>query len=139
MEKKETDFNPEYLKGKKALIVEDNVLNRIVVRQNMKEWGMIVDEADNGQEAVEKVRHRDYDIVLMDLQMPVMDGYKATRLIRQLPDKKKSQVPIIALTASALLGIRTQAYEYGMNDVLLKPFKPDELQKMIFDLTVNNK
>jgi len=139
MEKKETDFNPEYLKGKKALIVEDNVLNRIVVRQNMKEWGMIVDEADNGQEAVEKVRHRDYDIVLMDLQMPVMDGYKATRLIRQLPDKKKSQVPIIALTASALLGIRTQAYEYGMNNVLLKPFKPDELQKMIFDLTVNNK
>jgi len=139
MEEKETAYNPAFLAGKKALIAEDNMLNRLVVKQNMKEWGIIVDEAEDGQEAVDKVSQQDYDIVLMDLQMPVMDGYKATRLIRQLPDKKKSQVPIIALTASALLDIRSQVYEYGMNNILMKPFKPDELQKMIYDLTVNNK
>ncbi len=139
VQKKETDFNPALLAGKKALIAEDNMLNRVVVKQNMKEWGIIVDEAEDGQEAVDKVMQEDYDILLMDLQMPVMDGYKATRLIRQLQDKKKSQIPIVALTASALLDVRSQVYEYGMNNVLMKPFKPEELQKMIYDLTVNKK
>ena len=137
--KKETGFDPSLLKGKRVLIAEDNMLNRVVVKQNMKEWGIIVDEADDGQEALEKIRQNDYDIVLMDLQMPVMDGYEATRRIRKLPDKKKNQVPIVALTASALLDVRTQVYEYGMNRVLMKPFNPVELQKMIFELTVKRK
>ncbi len=119
------------LRGKKVLIAEDNALNRIVAIKSMKDWGMEIDPCENGREALEKVQKNNYDVILMDLQMPVMDGYEATRAIRHLPDEKKKHTPVIALTASALMDIRSQAEEYKMDDILLKPFKPDDLARML--------
>ena len=105
----------------------------------MKEWGMIINQSENGEEALKKVMENDYDIILMDLQMPVMDGYEATRAIRNLPDKKKRSIPVIALTASALMDIRSQAKEYKMDDILIKPFKPEDLARMLHRLTSRKK
>ncbi len=119
------------LRGRRVLIAEDNALNRIVAIKSMKEWGMEIDQCENGKEALELVKDNDYDVILMDLQMPVMDGYEATRAIRRLDDPRKKNVPIIALTASALMDIRSQAKEYAMNDILIKPFKPDDLARML--------
>ncbi len=138
-ENKKKNYFPEMLKGKRALIAEDNALNRMVADHSMKEWGMLVDQAENGEEAVKMVRQTDYDVILMDLQMPVMDGYEASRIIRNLPDKKKSRIPIIALTASALLDVKTQVYQYKMDDVLMKPFRPKQLFHMIARLIFTEK
>ncbi len=120
------------LKGKRVLIAEDNALNRIVAMKSMKEWEMVIRQCENGKEALEKVKKQDFDVILMDLQMPVMDGYEATRAIRNLPDKKKKKIPVIALTASALMDIRSQAKEYEMDDILIKPFRPEDLARMLY-------
>ncbi len=122
------------LRNKRVLIAEDNALNRIVAIKSMREWGMEIDQCENGQEAVEMVKKNDYDVILMDLQMPVMDGYEATRAIRNLPDPRKKEIPIIALTASALMDIRSQAREYAMDDILIKPFQPDDLARILHGL-----
>ncbi len=127
------------LKGKKVLIAEDNALNRIVAIKSMKDWGMEIDQCENGREAVSMVEKNSYDVILMDLQMPVMDGYEATRAIRHLPDEKKRSIPVIALTASALMDIRSQAAEYKMDDILLKPFKPDDLARMLHRVIVGKR
>ena len=127
------------LMGKRVLIAEDNALNRIVAIKSMKEWGMEIDQCENGEDAVNLVAENDYDVILMDLQMPVMDGYEATRAIRSLPDKKKRKIPVVALTASALMDIRSQAKEYSMDDIPLKPFKPDDLARMLHRLISRKK
>lgn len=121
----ETDSNK--LDGKSILLVEDNQMNIMVAEKFLKKWKLEVEVAYNGAEAVAKVEHNVYDLVLMDLQMPVMDGYKATRLIREF-DK---QTPIIALTASALLKVRQDVLAAGMNDYITKPFDPQELKRKI--------
>lgn len=121
----------DFLRNKKVLIVEDNALNRMLAEKFMKSWGMKVDAVENGAEALEKIKKKNYDIVVMDLQMPVMDGYEAAKQIRLLPEKEKSKVPIVALTASALLDVKSQVFEYGMNDVLMKPFQPEMLMKIL--------
>lgn len=117
----------EIIAGKKILLVEDNQMNIMVAEKFLKKWNLEVEVAYNGAEAVAKAEHNVYDLVLMDLQMPVMDGYKATRLIREF-DKK---TPIIALTASALLKVRQDVIAAGMNDYITKPFDPSELKKKI--------
>lgn len=119
------------LKNKKVLIVEDNPLNRLLAEKFMKGWGMKVESVENGKEAVDKVRKNNYDIIVMDLQMPVMDGYEAAAHVRKMKDKNKSTIPIVALTASALLDVKSQVFQYGMNDVLMKPFQPETLMKIL--------
>ena len=116
----------------KVLIAEDNALNRIVAIKSMKEWGIIIHQCENGEEALDRVKKNQYDVILMDLQMPVMDGYEATRAIRNLPDKKRSKIPVIALTASALMDIRSQAKEYEMDDILIKPYRPEDLARVLY-------
>ncbi len=111
------------LKGKRILLVEDNAVNVFVAKSFLSKWGCEYEVAENGQIAVDKVREHSYDLVLMDLQMPVMDGYEATKEIR----KFNSTTPIIALTASALLDSKEVSKLIGMNDHVTKPFKPDEL------------
>ncbi len=138
-EKDTLDEILEELKGKKVLIAEDNALNRIVAIKSMKDWGMEIDQCENGREAVSMVEKKSYDAILMDLQMPEMDGYEATRAIRNLPDEKKRSIPVIALTASALMDIRSQAKEYKMDDILIKPFKPDDLARMLHRVIVGKK
>lgn len=115
------------LKGMKLLIVEDNAVNVFLMKNFMKQWEIDYDVAENGMIAYELVQKNEYDLILMDLQMPVMDGYEATAKIRQLPDPKYQSLPIVALTASAMLDIKDIAFQVGMNDYVSKPFMPNEL------------
>jgi signal transduction histidine kinase/ActR/RegA family two-component response regulator len=115
------------LQGVRVLIAEDNKINVVLARQYMKLWGVVCDVADNGRVAFDMVQHNDYDLVLMDLQMPEMDGYQATEVIRSLPEAKYKKLPIIALTASATVDIKDIAFASGMNDYVTKPFNPKEL------------
>jgi CheY-like chemotaxis protein len=119
------------LKGMKLLIVEDNTINVFLMKNFMKQWEVEYDVAENGLIALQKVQENDYDLVLMDLQMPEMDGYEATVRIRQLPEAKYAELPIIALTASAMLDIKDIAFTVGMNDYVSKPFSPAELYAKI--------
>ncbi|WP_159467680.1 hybrid sensor histidine kinase/response regulator [Dyadobacter sp. 3J3] len=119
------------LKGTKVLIAEDNQINVILAKQFFKQWDVACDVAENGLLAYELVQTNDYDLVLMDLQMPEMDGYETTAKIRSLSGAKFADLPIIALTASAMLDIKDKAFEVGMNDYLSKPFNPNELYSKI--------
>ena len=117
--KKNTNF-----KGRHILLVEDNELNREIAQEILREYGFRVDTAENGEVAVEKVSTAapgSYDLVLMDVQMPVMDGYTATRKIRALDDPARAKIPILAMTANAFDEDRCNALESGMNGFLSKP------------------
>ena len=127
------------LKGTRILLAEDYGINVVVARQFLQQWDVEVDVADNGLSALEMVQQHPYDLVLMDLQMPEMDGYLATTQIRKLPEDKYRKLPIIALTASAMLDIKDKAYEVGMNDYISKPFNPNELYKKIVQHISRNK
>ena len=111
--------------GTRLLVVEDNELNMEITTTVLEEAGFSVDQAVNGQEALEKVATAapgQYALVLMDIQMPVMDGYEATRRIRALPDPAKARIPIVAMTANAFAEDRENALAAGMNDHIAKPF-----------------
>ena len=129
--KEESHIETRSLKGVKILIAEDNQINVILAKQYMKLWDVECDVAENGEIAYTLVQTNDYDMVLMDLQMPEKDGYQTTVAIRELPGEKFKNLPIIALTASAMLDIKDQAYIVGMNDYISKPFNPDELHRKI--------
>ncbi|MBL0745827.1 response regulator [Chryseolinea lacunae] len=115
----------------RLLLVEDNPINQLIASSFLRGWGIEVDLANNGQEAVERVLQRGYQMVLMDLQMPVMDGYEATQKIRAMADPYFKTIPILALTASAMLGMRDKAMNVGMNDFITKPFSPEDLYHKI--------
>ena len=117
-------------KGKHILLVEDNELNCEIAQEILQEYGFLVDTAENGAVAVEKVSTAapgSYDLVLMDVQMPIMDGYTATRKIRALDDPARAKLPIIAMTANAYDEDRRNALESGMNGFLSKPIVIDDL------------
>ena len=117
-------------KGKHILLVEDNALNREIAQEILREYGFLVDTAENGAVAVEKVSTAapgSYDLVLMDVQMPIMDGYTATRKIRALDDPARAKLPILAMTANAFDEDRRNALESGMNGFLSKPIVIDDL------------
>ncbi len=114
-------------KGIKLLLVEDNKINVIVAQKNLEKWGVEFDTAFDGSEAIELVKKRDYDLVLMDLQMPVMDGFSATRIIRELPGEKYKELPIIALTAASEQYYQEKVQLAGFNDFINKPFHAEEL------------
>ena len=117
-------------KGKHILLVEDNELNREIAQEILREYGFLVDSAENGAVAVEKVSTAapgSYDLVLMDVQMPIMDGYTATRKIRALDDPARAKLPILAMTANAFDEDRRNALESGMNGFLFKPIVIDDL------------
>lgn len=109
------------------LLVEDNNANQIVATKFLNNWGMDVTLAVNGIEAIEKIKEKAYDLVLMDLQMPEKDGLTATKEIRLLPDPYFQQVPILALTASSDNSTLLRIKDFGMNDVIIKPFNPTDL------------
>jgi len=121
----------DHLSGNRVLIVEDNKINQLVVAKILRKLGIEAITCDNGQEGVEMVQKHDFDLILMDIQMPVMDGYRSTAEIRKLADPKKADVPIIALTASAFLSEKEKAKLFGMNDHIGKPFGPEELLEKI--------
>jgi len=128
----------------RLLLAEDNKTNQMVVREILTHAGFVYDVVETGQQAVEAVQRYPYSLVLMDCQMPEMDGYEAVKYIRQLEQENQcspqspQRVPIVALTANALKGDRQQCLEAGMDDYLTKPLDPDLLIRTIKEhLTVN--
>lgn len=119
------------LAGMRVLLVEDNDINRMYAANVLKKWQCDFDEAENGQIALEKIMMKDYDIVLMDIQMPVLDGIETAKTIRTSLPKHKRNTPIIAFTANALKGDKAKYIEAGMNSYISKPFIPDELYSMM--------
>ena len=117
------------LQGARVLLVEDNEINQQVAMEILSGAGVKVSLAKNGREAVRAVSENDYDAVLMDVQMPVMDGYEATGLIRR--DSRHQDLPIIAMTAHAMSGDKAKSLAAGMNDHITKPIDPDELYRTL--------
>lgn len=122
------------LSGLNVLIVEDNEMNRFIACQSLKQANCIIEEAENGLVAIEKLRKMHFDIILMDIQMPYLDGVETTKIIR---DELAISTPIIALTANAFKHDIDQYLASGMNDFLIKPYKEEELYSKI-ELTVRN-
>jgi signal transduction histidine kinase/ActR/RegA family two-component response regulator len=118
----------------RVLIAEDNMVNVMLMKKLFSKWNIVPTIAENGERAIEMVQYGNFDIILMDLQMPVLNGFDAAVEIRKLPDPKKANIPIIALTASALFDIRERVFGSGMNDYVSKPFKPDELREKMQSL-----
>ncbi|MCB0761907.1 MAG: response regulator [Flavobacteriales bacterium] len=118
----------------RVLLAEDNDMNRVLAEKVFEVWGSSfeLDFAINGKEAIEKFMANDYDLVLMDLQMPIMDGFTACEFIRTELDPPKRDTPIIALTADVLASERKRAFQVGMNEYVTKPFKPQELYFKMF-------
>jgi PAS domain S-box-containing protein len=114
-----------------VLLVEDNDINRLYAKSILKNWQCYIDVAENGLVAIEKIKNNFYDVVLMDVQMPVMDGYEATKVIRMMD--QSADVPIIALTANATQNDVEKCLAAGMNDYLPKPFTPEDLYNKLFD------
>ena len=129
--------NAALIKKIKVLLVEDNDINRLYAANILKKWECKYDTAENGYIATEKLKKNDFDIVLMDVQMPVMDGIEATQLIRANFPSPKNSIPIIALTANVIKGDEEKYNQAGMSDYLPKPFLPEDLQRIILKHTHN--
>ncbi|APZ45123.1 response regulator [Polaribacter reichenbachii] len=125
-----TDKSNIVLKGKKVLVVDDNIMNRMVVNVILIDFGVIVSEASDGEQAVNFLKNNAYDLILMDLKMPNLNGFQATEIIRK---KMELTTPIIALTANSLDDEREECLELGMNYYLTKPFD----RKVFIDVICN--
>lgn len=125
--------------GISILVAEDNLVNQFVIKRFLKKWKINFDIANNGKEALEIVQEKEYDLILMDLHMPVMDGLEATKAIRKLPHDKYKSIPIIALSASAVADIQNYVKKSGMNDFASKPFTPGELTRIIYKYTTQKR
>lgn len=125
------------LKGD-VLVVDDNQINRILARKVLERWQLKVDFAENGLEAINKVKEKQYNLVLMDVHMPVMDGLEATEVLRSMPEERFRTLPVIALTGSVMSGEENKYFNAGMNDYVLKPFEPSVLYKKIHPYLVES-
>ncbi len=119
------------LRGKRVLVAEDVPVNQFFLRHILEAEGAVVTVVSNGSDAVTQVQENNYDLLLMDIQMPVMDGATATGIIRSMEDAGKANMPIIALTANALKGDNQRYLDAGMNDYIAKPYSPDKLYAVI--------
>ena len=136
-EQKAPAAQPSDFSGKKLLVAEDNELNLEISATILREAGFEVDTAENGKAALEKVEAAPpdrYDLILMDLQMPEMDGYEAARRIRDLPDQRKAAIPIVATPANAFEEVREKAVNAGMNGHIPKPLDVQKLLQVLSEL-----
>ncbi|HSY75261.1 MAG TPA: response regulator, partial [Bacteroidia bacterium] len=122
------------IKELNVLLVEDNTLNQILAQKVLSDWGWKVEVADNGLIATEKVEKQNFDLVLMDIQLPEMDGYEATHFIREKLPAPKSAIPIIAMTAHAISGEEEKCLKAGMNGYISKPFNTHKLYQKIISV-----
>lgn len=132
-------LNSHELDGVRVLLVEDNPVNQKVAIRMLQKLGCVVELAENGQQALEKLERASYDIVLMDMQMPIMDGLTATRLLRQREQQTGHHQVVIALTANAMQTDRELCLEAGMDDYLSKPLTLDALQVMLLRWVAQHK
>ncbi len=133
----ETSSEEPNFSGKRILLVEDNELNREIASEILQQYGFEIEEAEDGAVAVETIKNARpgwYDLILMDIQMPVMDGYMATRTIRGLSDSSYADIPIIAMTANAFEDDKKNALESGMNGHIAKPVDVDALIRILADV-----
>jgi signal transduction histidine kinase/CheY-like chemotaxis protein len=132
----EVASNPEHiqkdLRGGLILLVEDNEINVLVIGEYLNQWNARFEVAENGQIALEMIEKNIYELVLMDLQMPVMDGYEATKRIRKMEDPTKANVHIYAMTADAMMEIKEKVMDAGMNGVFHKPFDPESVYRTLY-------
>ena len=122
------------ISGKHVLLAEDNDLNAEIAEFILKDMGLIVDRVEDGVQCVARIEQKPagtYDLILMDIQMPNMDGYKATEVIRGLSDKSKANIPIIAMTANAFEEDRKKALAKGMNGHIAKPVDIEKVRKIL--------
>ncbi|MGK0317819.1 MAG: CheY-like chemotaxis protein/HPt (histidine-containing phosphotransfer) domain-containing protein [Saprospiraceae bacterium] len=125
---------PDYklLENKKVLIVDDNIMNRILARRTMANYDILITEVQNGKEAIDEIIKDNFDIILMDIQMPVMNGIQATRIIRK---ELKLSTPIVALTGSALKEQIDQCLSAGMDAYIVKPFNKEILLQTLLNVS----
>jgi CheY-like chemotaxis protein len=126
------------LKDANILLVEDNLINQKIVILSIQKLVKNIDVANNGKEALDKFGTSKYDIILMDIQMPVMDGILATKKIREIESSTNRHTPIIAITANALAGDKENCLAAGMNDYISKPFQPEVLIHKIKNLLTSS-
>ena len=122
------------LRGKHILLAEDNELNAEIAIAILEETGLIIDRVEDGIQCVNRIEQMPagtYDMILLDIQMPNMDGYKATQEIRRLPDRNKACIPIIAMTANAFAEDKKKAFDAGMNEHIAKPIDIEKLRAVI--------
>ena len=122
----------QILRGKRVLLTEDNRINQLVASKMLTRIGLLVDIANNGEEAIKRINETAYDLVLMDIQMPIMDGLEATRLIRQ--DARFMNLPIIAMSAGVTLDEKSACDQAGMTGFIGKPIISSELTNKLVDL-----
>lgn len=122
----------------KVLIAEDNEVNKLLAKRMLEHWGFSYKTAHNGFEVLDLIKNEDFDVILMDIQMPDKNGIDAAKEIRNLADERKKNIPIIALTANALKGEEKKYQDVGMNDFLTKPFKEKELFDVLQRVMSNN-
>ncbi|MGP8215493.1 MAG: ATP-binding protein [Bacteroidia bacterium] len=128
---KPTLAHKEHIKNLNVLLVEDNTMNQLLTCKVLKEWGWNIEVVENGLEAIEQVKSTHFDLILMDIQMPGMDGYEATRQIRNSLPEPKCHVPIMAMTADVLPSEEEKCYKAGMNGYISKPFDTQTLYSKI--------
>ncbi|MES2446120.1 MAG: response regulator [Bacteroidota bacterium] len=116
------------------LVAEDNPMNTLLMKKLLVKWDITPDFAANGEDAVKLFSTNNYDLILMDIHMPILDGFEATALIRNDADQLKAKTPIIALTASVALDAREKIAQAGINDFVSKPFNPDELKEKLEEI-----
>lgn len=122
-------------KRERILIVDDNEINRILLNKMLSRYSYDLDFSENGRDACEKLSSKEYNVVLMDINMPIMDGMEATKKIRSIEDTYFKELPIIALTASVIPNDIENMKKIGFNDYQSKPFKIEELVEKILKLT----
>lgn len=122
--------------GKRVLIVDDNEINILIAKRILMKWGLSIDFASDGYQAIECITKTKYDLVFMDIKMPGITGYETTTIIRGMDEEYYKNLPIVALTASTLHDDEGKFKESGMNGHVLKPFNPSEIKKVLTEFLV---
>ncbi|TAJ11222.1 response regulator [Marinilabiliaceae bacterium JC017] len=118
------------------LLVEDNVLNQKLIFLNLSKYGFVIDAANNGKEALDKVSSQNYDLILMDLMMPVMDGLESAKKIREKEKESGNHIPIIGLTANTFDADREKCLAHGMDEYMPKPFDINLFENILRELNI---
>ncbi len=124
------------IRGMRALIVDDNKMNRLILEKFLTKWGMTYDSVEDGLKALGNFAEKDYDIVLLDIQMPIMDGFEVASAIRKIDRESTRKIPVIALSADVFSNVYNKIIESGMDDFVSKPLNPNELIEVIYKYTM---